>query len=370
MTRLRSLHQPQLFLPILQRSKAGLQTGCGSRSWERRFLCEASGFASLADGSHLRAALEAHRTKQAEKQPLESRVLQGVLDASEVPYSSYVPEPRTVLHAVDPRIKQLWIVALLVLAAKASAVGSSVIAAGVVVLTVTTQPPRLWRAQLPRLLALTAFLAVLTAVGSDGVPPLTTPRASAVTMDGLPSFTAEGGYRYVIFDVFFFTVTRRSVKLAAQTSSLTFAALQSAALMLTSTPAEAVAMAMRTLLSPLRLLRVPTAEIGLTLLLSLRFMAVCFEEVRNLALGVAARGIEWRRLGKGGSLKVVVSLFSRLFSRLLSQSETIGEAMVARGFRGPREHKLYLTQQELSSPVANALAVILLAACVASFGYL
>ncbi len=43
---------------------------------------------------------------------------------------------------------------------------------------------------------------------------------------------------------------------------------------------------------------------GLTLLLSLRFMAVAFEEVRNLALGVAARGVKWQQLGKGGSLRV------------------------------------------------------------------
>lgn len=305
--------------------------------------------------------------KKAQQQPMESRVLQGVLDASEVPYSSYVPEPRTVLHTIDPRIKQVWVVVLLVLAAKASALGSSAIAAGVVLLTVATQPARLWKAQLPRLLALTAFLALLTALGSDGVPPVTTPRTTAVAMDGLPAFTAGKGYRYVIFDVFFFTVTRRSIKLAAQTSSLTFTALQSAALVLTSTPAEAVAVAMRGLLTPLRLLGVNTAEIGLTLLLSLRFMAVCFEEVRNLALGIAARGILWRRLGKGGSLKVVATLFSRLFSRLLSQSEIIGEAMIARGFKGPSDHKLYLTQQERSSPIANVLATILLAVCVVGF---
>ncbi len=42
-------------------------------------------------------------------------------------------------------------------------------------------------------------------------------------------------------------------------------------------------------LSPLGVLGVPVAEISLTLLLSLRFLAVVFEEVRNLALGLAAR---------------------------------------------------------------------------------
>jgi energy-coupling factor transporter transmembrane protein EcfT len=37
---------------------------------------------------------------------------------------------------------------------------------------------------------------------------------------------------------------------------------QSAALVLTSTPAEALAVAVRSLLAPLRLLRVPVPEIG------------------------------------------------------------------------------------------------------------
>ena len=44
--------------------------------------------------------------------------------------------------------------------------------------------------------------------------------------------------------------------------------------------------------------------IGLTLLLSLRFMAVAFEEIRNLALGVAARGVQWPTLGPAGGIRV------------------------------------------------------------------
>ena len=33
---------------------------------------------------------------------------------------------------------------------------------------------------------------------------------------------------------------------------------------------------------------------GLTLLLSLRFMSLVFEEARNIALGLAARNIDWK----------------------------------------------------------------------------
>ena len=62
------------------------------------------------------------------------------------------------------------------------------------------------------------------------------------------------------------------------------------------------------LLSPLRLIGLPVSEISLTLLLSLRFLAIVFEEIRNLALGLAARNIQWRAMGKGAGVTVCLCL--------------------------------------------------------------
>lgn len=56
---------------------------------------------------------------------------------------------------------------------------SCLILSGVALLTVATQPRRLWRAQLPRLVVLAAFLFLATAIGSDGVPPVTQPRIAS-----------------------------------------------------------------------------------------------------------------------------------------------------------------------------------------------
>ena len=80
-------------------------------------------------------------------------------------------------------------------------------------------------------------------------------------------------------------------------------ASQSASLCLTTTPPEELAGALRTLLAPAAALGAPVADIGLTLLLSLRFMALVFDEARNLALGLAARGVAWAQLGPGGNLQ-------------------------------------------------------------------
>ena len=98
--------------------------------------------------------------------------------------------------------------------------------------------------------------------------------------------------------------------------------MQAASLVLVTTPAESLAMGLRSALRPLRLLGVPIQvqhrllchqsgaqrvllcqltqvaasmlqEITLTLLLSLRCLGLVFEDLRNLVLGLAVRGIDW-----------------------------------------------------------------------------
>ena len=42
----------------------------------------------------------------------------------------------------------------------------------------------------------------------------------------------------------------------------------------------------------------------MTLLLSLRFLSVVFDELRNLSLGLAARSVPWKQLPPGAGLQV------------------------------------------------------------------
>lgn len=90
------------------------------------------------------------------------------------------------------------------------------------------------------------------------------------------------------------------------------AMLQSASLCLTTTPAEEMALGLKFWLAPLRVVRAPVDEICMTLLLSLRFMSVVFDELRNLSLGLAARSVPWKQLPPGAGLQV------RLISRMQS----------------------------------------------------
>lgn len=89
--------------------------------------------------------------------------------------------------------------------------------------------------------------------------------------------------------------------------------MQSASLCLTTTPAEEMALGLKFWLAPLRVVGAPVDEICMTLLLSLRFMSVVFDELRNLSLGLAARSVPWKQLPPGAGLQV------RLFPHLCDQ---------------------------------------------------
>ncbi|KAK9909552.1 hypothetical protein WJX75_003996 [Coccomyxa subellipsoidea] len=301
--------------------------------------------------------------RSAAKEPIEARVLSSFLNLTSVPYSSYVPSPKTFLHDIHAAIKQLWLLVLLVLMARASATVRLSLTLGLAAVTAVALPRKLWQPQLRRLGTLGLLIFVFTAIGADSVPPVLQTRGVPPAAEGLPAtLSALGSYNYVLFHFFFITITRRSLSLAVAASCLTFVALQSASLSLTTTPAEEMALGLRLALAPLRLLRVPVDEIALTLLLSLRFMAQVTEEMRNLSLGLAARAVRWHQLPPGGGVQVLLRLGGRLFSNLMQRSENIALAMQARDFVGPERHHVHLSAKEHVPLVPNVLAVLLLSA--------
>ena len=87
--------------------------------------------------------------------------------------SSYVPEPKTLLHYASAEAKQLWTVGVLLVMARASPPVRLAIAALLVAATMAVLPARLWRPQLARLSGLCAVLFFFTLIGvwacGDGV---------------------------------------------------------------------------------------------------------------------------------------------------------------------------------------------------------
>jgi len=292
-------------------------------------------------------------------------------------------------------------VATLLLSARSPPPARAVLAGAVAGLTAAALPTRLARPQLARVGKVAAVLFFLTAVGAEGVPPLLQTRgapAELVGLSGAPALTAASGaaaasasllppfltallppYSYVVFHFLFITITRRSLALATSAAATAVVALQGSSLCLTTTPAEEAALALCTL--PAVRWRwwrqrpgtpgPPDPAAGtaaLTLLLSLRFLSLVFDEARGLALGLASRGIDWAALGGpgggGGGLALGARLVARLFANLEARAADIAVAMRARGFAGPGAHRVHVGSggAGVSWPATAGVAAVAVAA--------
>ncbi|GKA83515.1 no apical meristem protein [Tanacetum coccineum] len=79
---------------------------------------------------------------------------------------------------------------------------------------------------------------------------------------------------------------------------------QSASLCLTTTTLEQLAFGLKWFMKPLKYIGVPVDEVILTLLLSLRFINLVFDEVRIVALGIVSRRINWQQLATMETVEV------------------------------------------------------------------
>jgi energy-coupling factor transporter transmembrane protein EcfT len=124
------------------------------------------------------------------------QVLTGILRSTEVPFSSYLAFPRTPLHFVDARIKQLWLISMLVLIPRVLWQFRLGLAAAVLVLSAVCLPKRVSSAQLRRLLSLCALLFIGTACSADQIVMSATAHAPPPELVGLPSLEAlNDGYK-------------------------------------------------------------------------------------------------------------------------------------------------------------------------------
>ncbi|KAF6140065.1 hypothetical protein GIB67_001806 [Kingdonia uniflora] len=256
-------------------------------------------------------------------------VFRAISSATSSPISQFASSPTTFLHSVDPRIKLVWLLAVVVLPARSHIVMRVGLVLYLALLSIWVLPKQVWMDQLGRVGLLCGVLFVMLGFGSDGVLPLVQMRTPHPTMMGMPS---------VIF--------------------------HSASLCLTTTTPEQLAAGLRWFMLPLASVGAPVAEIILTLLLSLRFINLVFDEVRNAALGVVARRINWQQLSTMETVEIFVMYVRRIFKNICSHAEQISQAMIVRGFRGDCDtHKIYFLSN-FSFGLADSVSLLCLLAVV------
>ncbi|NER84230.1 MAG: energy-coupling factor transporter transmembrane protein EcfT [Leptolyngbya sp. SIO1D8] len=289
-----------------------------------------------------------------------------------LPIGLYLEEPQTWLHRLDPRVKLIWLVSILVSPILASPLWRFVVVGLLVALTLLALiPPRVWRQQLGWLLTLCTLLLMMTASLPDGLaisyqPRLPTPDMVEQLQPWPDQFLPDTlvlpqptEYRYILFHQGPLKITQRSLELGTRLSTLLFTLIYGTNLFLLTTASEEITVALQVLMSPLRRLRVPVTEITLTVTLALRFIPLVLEETQNLIRSVQTRAINWKKLGLRGSAQVWLAITERLLKNLLLRAEQTAAAMQVRGFTSPNTHRVEWYQLRLRSTDFLALAFLI-----------
>ncbi|CAN1854138.1 Protein ABCI12, chloroplastic [Linum perenne] len=298
------------------------------------------------------------------------KILRLISGATASPIAQYISSPTTFLHSVDPRIKLTWLMALVVLPARSHIVMRFGLVAYLAALSICVLPRHVWTDQLGRVSLLSGILFLMLGFGSDSVPSLVQLRAPPPSVTGLPNVPQSlQGYSYLMLKLGPLEFTRKGLSVASTAACLTFTIFQSASLCLATTTPEQLASALRWFMLPLKRVGVPVAEMTLTLMLSLRFISLVFDEVRNVALGIVSRRINWKLLTVMETIDILASYIRRIFTNIFSHADQISQAMIVRGFRGDSNaHKIYYLSDS-SLGFADFVASLLLV-CVTCCAFL
>ncbi|KAG2294298.1 hypothetical protein Bca4012_004615 [Brassica carinata] len=270
-------------------------------------------------------------------------VFRLISSATGSPIGQFISSPVTFLHSVDPRIKLVWLLTLVVLPARANIVVRLGLVVCTALLSISVLPRQVWMDQLARVSLLSGILFITLGLGSDGAPPMLQSRTPPSSLTGLPDLPMSlTGYSYMLLKLGPLQFTRKGLSVGSTAACLTFIIFQSASICLATTTPEQLALAMRWFLFPLTYIGVPVGEIILTLLLSLRFINLVFDEVRSVALGIVSRRVDWKQLTVLETLDIFASFIRRIFKNIFRHAEQISQAMIVRGFRGESSsHKIY-----------------------------
>ena len=85
-------------------------------------------------------------------------------------------------------------------------------------------------------------------------------------------------------------------------------------------------------MSPLKVVRFPAHEIGMTLSIALRFIPTLLDETERIMKAQASRGVDFNHGGLFKRFGAVIALIIPLFVSALERSEELANAMIVRGY--------------------------------------
>jgi energy-coupling factor transport system permease protein len=191
--------------------------------------------------------------------------------------------------------------------------GLAVFAAAVAIAVVVSRVP--WSAALRGIRAVSLLLALTVLLNALVWRPATV----ALVRLGPVAIDPAGLERGLFFAV-------RIVVLVVGTTLLT----------LTTSPIE-VASGLERVLAPLKVIRVPVAELAMTLTIALRFIPTTVEEAERVITAQSARGARFDEGGPFVRARAYVPVLVPMFFNLFRRADALATAMEARCYRGAEE---------------------------------
>jgi len=134
----------------------------------------------------------------------------------------------------------------------------------------------------------------------------------------------------VIFSWKVFTMTKQGVHLTIKLALRLVLLICGASLLPLTTTPVAIADGMESLMSPLKIIRVPVREIALIMSIALRFIPSLFEETNKIVSAQKARGASFDTGGLGARVKALLPVLIPLFVNSFRRAEELAFAMDAR----------------------------------------
>ena len=137
-----------------------------------------------------------------------------------------------------------------------------------------------------------------------------------------------------IFSFWIFNITIQGLKMAIlMFFRLTFLVVGSSILTLTTTPSN-LTDGLESLMSPLKIIKVPVAEIAMMMSIALRFIPVLTEETDKIMRAQKARGADLESKNLFKRVQSYVPILVPLFISAFRRANDLATAMEARGYRG------------------------------------
>ena len=221
----------------------------------------------------------------------------------------------------------------------------------------------------PRILAVFLLWTVILMVGSGlrfalilrSVRPLVVIILFAVLLNLL---TIPGK---AIVQIGSLTLTEEGLYAGLMTAlRLTLMVINTSLLLTLTTPPLAIADALESLLSPLRLLRFPVQEFAMMMSIALRFVPTLLDEAVKIMKAQSSRGADYDTGGPFRRMRGLVSILVPLFISSFRRADDLAVAMDARCYQGEAGRtRLYTARLSIRDLAFFGLVLVLLALAVA-----